>query len=98
MDIALTVIKPFLKDKTRERIKLHGANLSTLHDCIAKDILPPEFGGEGPSINPLDWYHTVLESSQNTELPKSYRLKETTIYSKAPPSSVISNNNNGMTF
>ncbi|XP_055852731.1 clavesin-2-like isoform X1 [Episyrphus balteatus] len=84
VDIALAVIKPFLKDKTRERFKLHGTNLATLHECIAKDILPPDLGGEGPSVNTLDWYHVLLESSQTTEAPKSYRLIETTVYAKAP--------------
>lgn len=83
----MTVIKPFLKEKTRQRIKLHGGNLSTLHDCVAKDILPAELGGEGPSFNVLEWVHQLLESSQvvTYENPKSYHFTQATIYSQPPP-------------
>lgn len=64
VEAALAVIRPFLKEKTRERIHLHGSNLSTLHESITKDILPTELGGEAAAINPLDWVHTLLECSQ----------------------------------
>lgn len=90
MEAALAVIRPFLKEKTRERITLHGSNLSTLHEYIAKDILPTELGGEGPSINPLDWVHTLLECSQLIEKQQTYRLTQCTIYSK-PPQDYIRN-------
>ncbi|PSN49537.1 hypothetical protein C0J52_04979 [Blattella germanica] len=42
-------------------IFLHGNNLSTLHDSVAKDILPAELGGEAPSYNPLLWANEMLE-------------------------------------
>lgn len=87
VEAAMAVIKPFLKEKTRARIKLHGGNLSTLHDCIAKDILPAELGGEGPSFNVLDWVHQLLESSQvvTYDKIKSYHFTQKTIYSQPPP-------------
>ncbi|XP_053960010.1 clavesin-2-like [Anastrepha ludens] len=80
--IAINVIKPFLNDKTNKRLLVHGTNLTTLHSMVSKYILPPDLGGEGPAINTLDWYHYLLESSQNCELRKSYRLIEATVYSK----------------
>ncbi|XP_023942656.2 clavesin-2-like [Bicyclus anynana] len=55
VETALAVIKPYLKAKTRERIVLHGNNLSTLHDALPLDILPAELGGEGPSYNSEHW-------------------------------------------
>lgn len=55
VETALAVIKPYLKAKTRERIVLHGNNLSTLHDSLPLDILPAELGGEGPSYNSAVW-------------------------------------------
>lgn len=55
VETALAVIKPYLKAKTRERIILHGNNLSTLHDSLPLDILPAELGGEGPSYNSERW-------------------------------------------
>ncbi|XP_054743649.1 clavesin-2-like [Anastrepha obliqua] len=82
VNIALTVIKPFLNDKIKRRLLVHGTNLTTLHSMVSKYILPPDLGGEGPAINTLDWYHYLLESSQNCELRKSYRLIEATVYSK----------------
>jgi hypothetical protein len=84
VEAALAVIKPFLKDKTREHIKLHGTNLSTLHEVVPRDILPPELGGEGPQFNPLLWYHTLLESSQTSEKSPSYCMTQTATYTKSP--------------
>lgn len=63
VEAALTVIKPFLKDKTKERIYVHGNNLSTLHDYVAKDILPAEMGGEQPSHNPEIWLNKVTSAA-----------------------------------
>ncbi|KAF3850235.1 hypothetical protein F7725_019962 [Dissostichus mawsoni] len=40
-----TVIRPFLKDKTRKRIFMHGNNLNSLHLLIHPEILPSELGG-----------------------------------------------------
>lgn len=61
VEAALTLIKPFLKEKIKERIFVHGNNLSTLHDYVHKDILPAELGGEQPSYNPEIWLKTLTE-------------------------------------
>lgn len=58
VEAALTVIKPFLNEKIKERIFVHGNNLSTLHEHVHKDVLPAEMGGEEPSYNP----ETFIES------------------------------------
>lgn len=51
---------------------------------VARDILPPELGGEGEQFNPLTWYHVLLESSQmNGPLPR-YCITQTIPYSKSP--------------
>lgn len=97
VEAALSVIKPFLTAKTRSRIKLHGTNLSTLHEMVARDILPPELGGEGEQFNPLTWFHLLLESSQINAPSPHYCITQTIPYSKTPTilSSVdsITNNN-----
>lgn len=59
VDAALTVIKPFLKDKIKERIYVHGNNLSTLHDYLPKDILPTELGGDLATYNPEVWIKSI---------------------------------------
>lgn len=84
VEATLAFIRPFLKEKTRERLILHGANLATLHDSISKDVLPTELGGETQSINPLDWVHTLMESSQVPKKQQSYRLTQSPIYSQPP--------------
>lgn len=84
VEATLTFIRPFLREETRERLILHGANLSTLHDFVAKDVLPTELGGETKSINPLDWVHSLMESSQHPKIHQSYRFTQSTIYSQPP--------------
>lgn len=68
VEAALTVIKPFLKDKTKDRIYVHGNNLSTLHDYVARDILPTEMGGEQASYNPEIWLKTIMETAKITAI------------------------------
>lgn len=64
VETALAVIKPFLKDKIKQRIYVHGNNLSTLHEYVARDILPAELGGEQPSYNPEIWLNKLLEAEK----------------------------------
>lgn len=59
VEAALTVIKPFLNEKIKERIFVHGNNLSTLHEHVHKDVLPAEMGGEEPSYNPETFIETL---------------------------------------
>lgn len=65
----LALVKPFLDEKTRNKIYLHGNNLSTLHRFLPLDILPAEFGGTGPAFNPGFWAEPVIHSAlMETEL------------------------------
>ncbi|XP_038052128.1 clavesin-2-like [Patiria miniata] len=57
---ALTVCKPFLKDSTRQKIYLHGNNLSTLHAKIHKEMLPSELGGTNPPYNHFSWAKKLI--------------------------------------
>lgn len=71
VETALAVIKPYLKAKTRERIVLHGNNLSTLHDSLPLDILPAELGGEGPSYNSERWLQEFCKGENISPTPPS---------------------------
>ncbi|CDQ63300.1 clavesin-1-like [Oncorhynchus tshawytscha] len=62
-----TIIKPFLKDKTRKRIFLHGNNLNSLHQLILPDCLPSEFGGTLPPYDMGIWARTLLGPNYNDE-------------------------------
>lgn len=63
VEAVLAIIKPFIKEKTKQKIYLHGTNLSTLHESVSKDVLPPELGGEGPSFNSMIWAEKMLRES-----------------------------------
>ncbi|KAG7455134.1 hypothetical protein MATL_G00253250 [Megalops atlanticus] len=62
-----TIIKPFLKDKTRKRIFLHGNNLNSLHQLIYPECLPSEFGGILPPYDMGMWARTLLGPDYNDE-------------------------------
>ncbi|XP_006633970.2 clavesin-1 [Lepisosteus oculatus] len=62
-----TIIKPFLKDKTRKRIFLHGNNLNSLHQLIYPECLPSEFGGILPPYDMGTWARTLLGPDYNDE-------------------------------
>lgn len=62
-----TIIKPFLKDKTRKRIFLHGNNLNSLHQLIHPECLPSEFGGTLPPYDMGIWARTLLGPDYNDE-------------------------------
>lgn len=64
VEAALTCIKPFLKDKIKERIYVHGNNLSTLFEYVPRDILPAEMGGEQAGYNPEIWLKKIMDNEQ----------------------------------
>ncbi|XP_042337418.1 alpha-tocopherol transfer protein-like, partial [Plectropomus leopardus] len=62
-----TMIRPFLPEKIKQRIHMHGADFQdTLSDYFSSHVLPPEYGGEGPGIEEAcqDWTNQLLQSEQ----------------------------------
>lgn len=49
------IILPFLKEKSRKKIHMHGINLGLLHQFISKEVLPAELGGTLPEHNITSW-------------------------------------------
>lgn len=49
IDTILNFVKPFLKEKIRNRIFTHS-NIETLYNHIPKEIMPTEYGGDAGSI------------------------------------------------
>ncbi|XP_054748213.2 alpha-tocopherol transfer protein-like [Lytechinus pictus] len=60
-DGAFTIIKPFMQEKIRKRVRLHGQNLETLHEYLLPSILPDTFGGEIIKYDSLPWRQAFLE-------------------------------------
>ncbi|XP_028137300.1 alpha-tocopherol transfer protein-like [Diabrotica virgifera virgifera] len=63
-DAVVAVLKPFLKDKIRKRIILHGSDLSSLQAFIPTEILPSEFGGKSGNFDNRAWYMQLLADEE----------------------------------
>ncbi|XP_018535174.1 alpha-tocopherol transfer protein [Lates calcarifer] len=84
------MIRPFLPDKIKQRIHMHGADFhDTLSDFFSPDILPPEYGGEGPGIEEVcqDWTNQLLQSEK---LLQQIAAHPTADVASTPDSSLIS--------
>lgn len=60
-----SMIRPFLPDKIRQRIHMHGSDyMDSLADFFSAPLLPLEYGGEGPSIREVcqDWTNQLLRA------------------------------------
>ncbi|XP_031839005.1 alpha-tocopherol transfer protein-like isoform X2 [Nomia melanderi] len=52
VDTIVNFVKPFLKEKIRNRIFMHS-DLKTLYDYIPREILPTEYGGDAGPIQAI---------------------------------------------
>lgn len=52
IDTILNFVKPFLKEKIRNRIYTHS-DIESLYDYVPKEILPTEYGGDAGSITDM---------------------------------------------
>lgn len=50
LSMIMAVVRPFLSQKHRDRIRAHGENYDTFHDYIEIADLPANFGGDGISL------------------------------------------------
>lgn len=53
VDTIVNFVKPFLKEKIRERIHIHS-NLEDLYKFVPKEMLPQEYGGNAGPIKDLN--------------------------------------------
>ena len=53
VDTIVNFVKPFLKEKIRDRIHIHS-NLEDLYKFVPKEMLPTEYGGDAGSIVELN--------------------------------------------
>ncbi|KAL6080967.1 hypothetical protein STEG23_016232 [Scotinomys teguina] len=86
-----TVIRPFLKEKTRKRIFLHGNNLNSLHQLIHPEILPSEFGGMLPPYDMGTWARTLLDHEYDDDSEynvDSYSMPVTEVEKELSPKSM----------
>ncbi|KAG5880151.1 hypothetical protein JTB14_003575 [Gonioctena quinquepunctata] len=62
VDTIISWVKPFLKEKLKNRIFVHN-NMESLHNYIPKDILPEEYGGEAGKLQKYhdEWMEKLKE-------------------------------------
>ncbi|XP_011407469.1 PREDICTED: retinaldehyde-binding protein 1-like [Amphimedon queenslandica] len=48
ISLVLTIVKPFMKEKLRQRLHIHGTDFTELHSLMDTSLLPPELNGTGP--------------------------------------------------
>ncbi|VVC37057.1 Cellular retinaldehyde binding/alpha-tocopherol transport,CRAL/TRIO, N-terminal domain,CRAL-TRIO lipid [Cinara cedri] len=61
VDTIINFVKPFLKEKIRNRIHVHS-NVETLYEYVPKDMLPEEYGGQAGPIAEINrqWYEKLV--------------------------------------
>lgn len=62
--MAFSVVKPFLSLEQKDRIKLHGNSLASLHNFVCKDSLPEDLGGNCIKLqhSVYNWFNRLQES------------------------------------
>ncbi|CRK90149.1 CLUMA_CG003865, isoform A [Clunio marinus] len=72
-----TLIKPFVKEKLKQRMFFHGDDMKKLHKHIPADYLPTNYGGTLPAIDysGKDWYGVTERYVQEFEQWNTYGFK-----------------------
>ncbi|KAL1458272.1 hypothetical protein WDU94_008434 [Cyamophila willieti] len=60
-DALYACFSPFLKEKFRKRIKVHGKSLSSLFSCIDPKYIPQDWGGMGPNYNNEAMFSSLVQ-------------------------------------
>ncbi|XP_039255562.1 alpha-tocopherol transfer protein-like [Styela clava] len=66
-DLIYACVRPFIKEKLRNRLQLHGNSHEKLHEMIDPENLPPFLGGSGPELDIEWWKEQLLQTNNNAE-------------------------------
>ena len=61
VNLVMTVVKPFLKQKHKDRFHRHGGDVNSLFQYIQPENLPADFGGLLPPLDPDDLRSLVFQ-------------------------------------
>lgn len=59
-DVVFQIFKPFLNERMRSRIFVHGSDLKSFHKHIHAEHLPEKYGGAMPTIDYLAWMESLM--------------------------------------
>lgn len=63
-DAAFQIFKPFLNDRMKERIFVHGSNMKSLHKHINPSHLPERYGGIHPDYQYQKWMDNLVKNEK----------------------------------
>lgn len=58
------MFKPFMNERMRERLFVHGSDLSSLHRHVDPKHLPKRYGGELPEYPYTDWWNYLAKNEK----------------------------------
>lgn len=61
-DMIFQIFKPFMNERMRERLYVHGSDLSSLHKYVHKSHLPTKYGGELPEYPYTAWMESLAKN------------------------------------
>lgn len=63
-DMAWQVFKPFLNERMRKQVFMHGSDMSSLHKHIDKGHLPMKYGGDMPEFHYSSWMKSLAKNDK----------------------------------
>ncbi|XP_037081605.1 clavesin-2-like [Pollicipes pollicipes] len=63
VEAMMSVIRPFLKEKVKEKIYMHGNNLAALYEHVSRRILPADLGGDAPAYDTQRWADVMISGA-----------------------------------
>lgn len=61
-EMVYQIFKPFMNERMRERLFVHGSDLSSLHNYVHKSHLPIKYGGELPEYPYTAWMQSLAKN------------------------------------
>lgn len=65
--MAFQIFKPFLNERMRERIFIHGSDMESLQKHVDKSHLPIKYGGEMPEFAYTSWLENLSKNEKVVE-------------------------------
>lgn len=63
--LVFNIIKPFLSEKIKKRLRFHGSSLRNLHQFVPRSLLPEELGGD---LGPFDCSECIESVLSNEDI------------------------------
>nr|CAB3267364.1 alpha-tocopherol transfer protein-like [Phallusia mammillata] len=64
-DVLFKIVQPFMKEKTRKRLRVIGNSYEKLHEVVDPAKLPAAYNGTGPEVDTEGWKRTLLGRGTN---------------------------------